>query len=228
MPFDLSQVQQLYSWIKSNFVMFVMITMMLLVGFSAFEFISGFMAPYASGIATQHADFKRAVKSYTQLDAILQHLLDEFHASRVVLFRFHDDERDISNMSFFFASAANIVASPGVTVDFSDLVNVPAASFAPILPHLMAHEQASMKSSDIVAGPMRELQIRRGTVYAAFVPVSDIEGNLVGFLEMDWLNLSDAPKDGDQLKMTPILVDDAARIASFFSLAPLSPMAHQR
>lgn len=218
---EIGQIPTVFTWIRKNLFTTIMITVGGLIGFGTYEFLDGWARPFGNRVATQHEDLRRAVASYTALDDILNRDMTKFHASRAILYRLHDDEVDVSHMAFFFASAANVVAVPGVTVDIIDLANIPAATFAPVLPGLIRAQPQIVTTDALPPGPLRELKIKRGVKIAAFIPVSDLDGNLIAFFVLEWLNPADMPTGDEQKNMQIALHDDAARISGYFSLAPL-------
>lgn len=221
MAIDLSQVQTFYEWVRKNLLMVALITGGLLFSFFVYKLIDGFAQPYGLRLANQHAELRRAVASFSALDSILGRILIRTNASRVTLYRMHNGLNDLSHMSFFFASAGNVVATPGVTADLVDIINVPAVTFTPVLPKLIAMQPALILTESLPPGAMRELQIKRGIKVAIFVPVGDLDNNLIAFLTVDWLNLTDAPEGDKRDAMVQALHEDAVRIAGYFSLAPL-------
>lgn len=219
--FDLDSIITFYSWIKANFMTCVFITLFLLSGYGIYEFIDGFAKSYGVELASQHFELKRAVASYTALDMILDREINKFDASRAAIFRFHDSEKDLSLMSFFFVSVANITSAPGITVDVSSITNVPASTFAPVLPNMIEGKSSFYLVNDLPPGPLREFELKRGCKIVVFVPIDDINSNLIGFITLDWLDIQNAPKDADQESALTALRADAIRISSYFSLSPI-------
>jgi hypothetical protein len=222
---DLATVPTLYAWIRKNFLMFIGISVCLLALFGAYQFIMGFAKDFGTSIATQHEDLKRAVASYTALDTIIEKPLERFNASRVGLFRFHDSEQDISRMAFFFVSVANMVAAPGVALDLPQVTNLPASTFASILPTLIEQQPMLLHVKTMVAPntlALKELEVLRGARIVLFIPIDDLRDNMIGFLQVEWLSEEDLPSGDDQAAMIKSLTDDAARISGYFSLSPLS------
>jgi hypothetical protein len=218
---DIGKIPALYNWIRSNLLAFLSITLVLLVIYGAYEFIQGYARPLGNALATEHEDLKRAVASYAALDAILQKPLKLFNASRVGLFRMHDSEKDESRMAYFFASIANMVAAPGVEVDLPAVTNVPAITYAKILPSMVQNTPIFVTVKDLSNGPLRELLAKRGIRVALFVPIVDLRDNLIGFIELDWLSTEDVPPLPEQKAMLDFLTQDSVRISGYFSLSPM-------
>lgn len=216
-----ASIPVLYTWIRSNLGSFALISMGLLAIYGGYEFIQGYAKPFGASLVTQHEELKRAVSSYTALDSIIQKPLVAFHASRVGLYRFHDSQKDLSRMAFFFCSIANIVAAPGVEIDLPSVTNLPASTFAPVLPVLMEQKTILLVTKNMPNGALRELNGRRGIKEVLYVGINDLEDNLIGFLEVDWLSDEDVPLEADRAKMINSLEGDTKRISGYFSLGSI-------
>ena len=119
---EISAVPTLYTWIRNNFLSFMMITVSLLAIYGAYQFIDGYAKSFGSSMVSQHEELKRAVSSYTALDILIQKPLVQFHASRITLFRLHDSERDVSLMSF-----STVCAAPAIDCCSEVMVSAAAA-----------------------------------------------------------------------------------------------------
>ncbi|HWY33404.1 MAG TPA: hypothetical protein VNX68_02080 [Nitrosopumilaceae archaeon] len=221
MEISSSTVPVLYTWIRNNILSFFFISAGLLALYGAYEFIQGYVRPFGASLVTQHEELKRAVSSFTALDNIIQKPLVAFKASRVGLYRFHDSQKDLSRMAFFFCSIANIVAAPGVEIDLPAVTNLPAATFAPVLPSLVEQKTVFLITKDMSSGALKELDGKRGVKMALFVGINDLEDNLIGFLQVDWLAIEDVPTGAERETMINSLEGDTKRISGYFSLGSI-------
>lgn len=218
---NLEKIPSLFIWIRNNWITFLSVCVCLLAFYGVYQFIDGYAKPFGQAIATQHQDLKRAVASYTALDSILTKELQRYKGSRVGLFRFHDSEHDVSRMAFFFVSVANMVAAPGIAVDLPSVTNLPASTFAPILPSLIAHKSYFSLVKNLEPGPLKELEIKRGSRAVLFIPIDDLGDNLIGFITIVWLSEEDIPNDAERASMITTLESDGIRISGYFNLSSI-------
>lgn len=216
---DVNLIPPLYTWIRQNWASFISITVMLLGIYAVYNFIGGYAKPFGEQMATHHEELKRAVASYTALDSILNKELLKFKASRVGLFRFHDGERGSASSAYFFVSVANILAAPGVSIDLPSITNVPASTYQPILSTLAQQKSFFSTLHDFPSGLLKELELNRGTQSILYVPIDDLQDNLIGFIMVAWLRAEDTPVDADRAAMLNSLENDSTRISGFFSLS---------
>jgi hypothetical protein len=219
---NLEKIPSLFIWIRNNWITFVSVCVCLLAFYGVYQFIDGYAKPFGQAIATQHQDLKRAVASYTALDAILTKELQKYRGSRVGLFRFHDSEHDVTRTAFFFVSVANMVAAPGVAVDLPSITNLPASTFAPILPDLISHKSFFSMVKDLEPGGLKELETKRGSKAILYVPIDDLSDNLIGFITIAWLSDEDVPGGPDREAMINSLESDSIRISGYFNLSSIN------
>jgi hypothetical protein len=214
---DINLVPSVFTWIRQNWITFISISFVGLILFATYQFIDGYAKPFGESIASEHNDLKRAVASYTALDSILTKDLIKYKGSRVGLFRLHDNERDVSHMAFFFVSVANMVAAPGIAVDLPSITNLPAATYTPVLPSLINEKPIFTEVKSLEDGPLRELEDERGARAVLFVPIVDLQDDLIGFISIDWVSDEDVPTGPDRDDMINSLDSDATRISGYFS-----------
>jgi hypothetical protein len=192
----------------------------------AYKFIGAYAPIWGSRMAAQHADLRRAITSYKALDGILNRLLGRLNATRVGLFRFHDNARDASQMPFFFASIANMV---GVSLDFAKLTNLPLAVFAPVLDVIADGGVWMSKVDTLPACGLRELYVAKSTDTFLFAPVFDLDGHLIGMVSVTWGASEKVPKDVLVSEIDHVLSAEVIReirsvtyqICGYFSLRSL-------
>ena len=187
-----------------------------LVIYAGYRAIDLFLPAWANAFASQHSDMKRAIASYAKLDEVLARLGKDYHASRSILFRFHDASRDASQMAFYFVTMANAV---GVAIDQEKLKDLPASTFVSVLPTLVKGGIYFSWTKDMPDSPLKELQVSRGTRAVLYAPMPDLDHNLIGILSLEWLSESDVSVITDEMKAD--LTAKATLISGYFSLPQL-------
>jgi len=215
MALNIEAIPTLFTWIKNNFLMFILISISLIVLYGSYEFIDGYAKPLGAKMASQHERLKKAVERFTALDSILSKTLLSLKASRVGLFRFQNSHKDTTKMTYFIVSAANMVSAPGVEIDLPSVTDLPASNFSHVISSLIDHQDVFVYTKDMSESTTKELLLKRGIKAAAFVPIDDLQDNLIGFLEVDWLSKEDIPKDIES--MEKMLESDAVRISGYFN-----------
>ncbi len=203
-------------WSRDNLLRAVSLAVVGLIAYAGYQAINNFFPIFASSYSSQHADLTRAIASYAKLDAILNRLKTEYHASRAVLFRFHDSSKDASQMAFYFVSVANIV---GAAADQESIRDLPASTYTPVLATLVKKQIWFAWQKELPDGPLKDLLAKRGDQAVLYAPMPDLDGNLIGILSLEWLSAPDVPQITDDMKAS--LQSNATLISGYFSLAQL-------
>ena len=178
----------LVSWIRSNVVAALIIIPLVCISAAAlyvsYLIITQVVPVWTSTYLAEKTQFKRALASYGPMSDLLSRTLTQYHASRVGLFRFHNGSRDVFQTAFYFVSVDTMV---GTSVDLPSLTDVKAAVYSPIFPALLKGQVWSSFTRDMHEGALKDLTMKRGDRYVAYVPIQDLNGNLAGILGLFWL-----------------------------------------
>lgn len=218
---DIEKLPTFFTWVKQNWVTFLSVSFVCIAMYGVYQFINGYAKPFGAALASQHEDLKRAVASYAALDTILTRDIARFKASRVGLFRFHDIEHSNNKNAFFFVSVANMVAAPGIAIDLPSITNLPASLFTPVLSSLSQHQSVMTIVAELEPGPLKDLAQKRGSRTILWVPIDDLQDNLIGFITLAWLSDGDVPTGKARDEMIAVVQADATRISGYFSVSSL-------
>ena len=209
-------ITEFATWARDNLLRAAFMALVALTAYAGYRAIDIFFPVFASSYASQHADLARAIASYAKLDAILDRLKTEYHASRAVLFRFHDSSKDASQMAFYFVSVANIV---GAATDQESIRDLPASTYTPVLAALVKKQVWFAWQKELPDGPLKDLLVKRGDRAVLYAPMPDLDGNLIGILSLEWLSEPDVPAITEAMKQS--LTANATLISGYFSLTQL-------
>lgn len=204
------------AWVGTNLLKSLIFIPAALILYALVLFMNAWIPTYVGAMTSQHGDLLRAVASYGKLDAILQTTMEEYHASRAALYRFHDSSKDASQMAFYFVSVASIV---GEATDSEGLKDINASTFRPVLDVIVKGGVWFQVRKDVPQGPFKDLLVKRGDQAALFVMMADLEGHPIGMLSLEWLSTPDIPPLTDA--MTGKLKGTAGLVSGYFSLAPV-------
>ncbi len=80
------------------------------------------------------------------------------------------------------------------------------------------------KIKDIPQGPLKDMLVKRGDRAVLYAPMNDLDENLIGMLEIEWLSENDVPVITEPIKNS--IKTNATLISGYFSLTELKDSAH--
>lgn len=214
---DFATIREFWTWARSHAWAAAVVVVLSLMTSMGYAFVNGYATKFGERFANEYPTFRQSVETYTVIDTLLQHLLIESHAARIVVSRFHNSVRDIGGGSVFYVTGETIVTGPGVAGNIDELKDLPASTFSAVLPLLLDHKSLLMHINDAQNVAMRELYQKRGVKAILFVPVYDLSDRLIGMMSMDWMAEADVPSDGALNGIEQKLQTSADRIGAFLS-----------
>lgn len=214
---DITAVKEFVIWARKNAWTAVVVIVLSLLTSVGYAFVNGYASKFGERFANEYPTFRASVETYTVIDTLLQHLLIESRAARIVVSRFHDNVRDIGGGSVFYSTAETLVTGPGVAGNIDELRDVPASTFSTVLPLLLDHKSLLLHVSDMQTTAMRELYQKRGVHGILFVPIYDLSDRLIGMVSMDWMADADIPVDGNLNGIEQKLEGAGDRIGAYMS-----------
>lgn len=140
------------------------------------------------------ADLKTSVKADDEINDSLQKVLKKTGAMRAYMFRYHDGIGSVSGIQFFFESDTEEVISPGTTRLMQYDQNVPA-SVDWLMNSDFIHDKCAAIPNTIADPTSQSYFYMQSRSAEAVIrcPVFDDEGNLFGFVGLDFpMTLTDA------------------------------------
>jgi hypothetical protein len=211
-------IREFFHWAKNHTGWALIFCLLSVLATGGYALVTGYASKFGETLASgEYKQFRKSVETYTVIDNILQHLLQDYKAHRAGVARFHDSVRDIGSNSIFYVTLETMVTSPGVSANLEELKNLSASMFSQILPDLLDHKMVYLKIGDVKNPALRELAERRGVHATLYVPVYDLSDRLIGFLTLTWINDYDLPKQTDLPEIEKKLDSIADRVGAYFS-----------
>lgn len=215
----LDSFKEFVQYVSGNFLRAIFGSLLLLAVFGGFTLIYDATPLFVKHVLND--SIEKAATSYTLINKVLTQERDDAHTSRTMLFQFHDSKKDMLGTDFFFVSATNAVGGPGVVLDIASLQNIPASSYieavngTSVLNELVHHHPIYFKVVDMSDGYLKEMMQARGTKFALWSGIYDLDGNIVGFITEAWFDLDDVPQGVDMDSHLSRLKSDGDRISGF-------------
>lgn len=213
----ITSIPAFIDWARKNVLASIFGLIMAFFLYAGYEFIGGYATKYGSSVAGEYDSFKRSATNFTVIDILLQKYLVQYHANRIGVARFHDNQHDVGDNRQFFVTYETMLTTPGVIGNIGELKDMSIVSYGAVLPTLLKGEAVLIWERDLLDGPLRELMKKRGTQAELFVPVNDLENHLVGMIAVGWLSENDVIKPTDLAEMERTLSDAAVKIGAYYS-----------
>ncbi len=104
----------------------------------------------------------------------------------------------------------------GMSVDLQSITDLNAAIYTPIFDTVLKGSSWSAYTRTLKPGPLKDLETSRGNVFEVYVPIFDLDNDLVGLLGVFWTNEVDIPNIKSRDKMSADLLKTAAEISGYF------------
>lgn len=212
---DFLTVSRNIDWARKHIWLALFSLMSIAIGYACYSFIGGYATKFGESYASEFAQFRQSVASYTVIDTFLHAYMTRYHASRIAIARFHDNVRDTGNNHIFYADVENSIAQPGIAI--IDPFNVPANVFSNILPSLMDGKGMFIHIQDLPENVLKQHLFSRGSKAEIFVPIEDLSDHLVGMIMLDWIDDRDVPTPEQAQDIILNMKDVANRIGAYYS-----------
>lgn len=157
-----------FDYIKDNFIMF-----------------------HNNTITTQQLE--EDIEQSIRINVILERTLDKIPgAARAYLFKFHNGQIGINGISFIFQSLTHEAARPGVKSKLNQFQQVPISINPEKIRKYINDECYYFKTNPIdVSDSFNSILVAEGIKEIYTCPVYDLNSNLIGFIGVDFLYITD-------------------------------------
>lgn len=182
---------------------------------------------YASDKRRENAEQKHREKSAAGLspslerdalvNARLAQLLALLDADKAKIFRFHNGGIYYNGQSIKKFSLTHIHVKTGVAAPrMTDLKDLPSSLFPHLLTELVKTKDAAISwyADEAPDDFLKSLALQEGTRFTKSVALRDVSGNMLGFLEIDWI--TQQTKDNPHRK--EVMIKFAREIGNLLSL----------